>query len=165
MSEPLRLGIAGLGTVGVGVVRIVRQHAALLAARTGREISITAVSARSKDKDRGVPLADYAWEDDPVTLAKRDDVDVFVELMGGDAGPAKDATEAALAAGKHCLVRRHNMFTGRQSGFGCILCRTILTAHQFHEYIHVIACRQNRRVSFPSVVGQRHTSVFVVTAR
>ena len=83
MTAPLRLGIAGLGTVGVGVVRIVRQHAALLEARAGRPIEITAVSARSRDKDRGVPLKDYAWEDDPVALAKREDVDLFVELIGG----------------------------------------------------------------------------------
>lgn len=100
MTEPLRLGIAGLGTVGVGVVKIIQRHAALLSARTGREITISAVSARSRDKDRGVNLAAYAWEDDPVALAKRDDVDVYLELMGGEEGPAKDSTEAALAAGK-----------------------------------------------------------------
>jgi len=109
MSDPLRLGIAGLGTVGVGVVRIIRQQAALLEARTGRKITISAVSARSKDKDRGVPLSDYGWEDDPVALAQRDDVDVFVELMGGDAGPAKDATEAALAAGKDVITANKAM--------------------------------------------------------
>ncbi len=109
MTTPLRLGIAGLGTVGVGVVRIIRQQAALLEARTGRKIVISAVSARSKDKDRGVSLADYAWEDDPVNLAKRDDVDVFVELMGGDAGPAKDATEAAIKAGKDVVTANKAM--------------------------------------------------------
>ena len=96
MSSSLRLGIAGLGTVGVGVVKIVQRHQAMLTARTGRDVTITAVSARSKDKDRGVRLGDYAWEDDPVALAVRDDVDVFVELMGGSDGPAKAATEAAL---------------------------------------------------------------------
>lgn len=101
---PLRLGIAGLGTVGVGVVKIVRQKAALLSARTGRAIEITAVSARSKDKNRGVTLSGYAWEDDPVALAKRDDVDVFVELMGGEDGPAKDAIEAAIALGKDVVT-------------------------------------------------------------
>ncbi len=101
---PLRLGIAGLGTVGVGVVKIIRQKANVLAARTGRPVVITAVSARSKDKDRGVSLADYAWEDDPVALAKRDDVDVFVELMGGEEGPAKDAIEAALELGKDVVT-------------------------------------------------------------
>lgn len=104
MTEPLRLGIAGLGTVGAGVVKIVRQKANLLAARTGRPVVITAVSARSRDKDRGVSLSDYAWEDDPVKLAQRDDVDVFVELMGGSDGPAKAATEAAVAAGKDVVT-------------------------------------------------------------
>lgn len=81
MSDTLRLGIAGLGTVGVGVIRIVEKQAALLAQRTGKSIVISAVSARSKDKDRGVDLSGYAWEDDPVSLATRDDVDVYVELM------------------------------------------------------------------------------------
>jgi homoserine dehydrogenase len=108
-SGPLRLGIAGLGTVGVGVVRIIRKQADLLEARTGRAITISAVSARSKDKDRGVNLSGYAWEDDPVALAKRDDVDVFVELIGGDEGPAKDATEAALAAGKDVVTANKAM--------------------------------------------------------
>ena len=104
MSQPLRLGIAGLGTVGIGVVRIIRQHKAMLEARTGREIVISAVSARDASKDRGVPLSGYAWEDDPVALATREDVDIFVELIGGDSGPAKDAVEAALDAGKNVVT-------------------------------------------------------------
>ena len=103
-NPPLRLGIAGLGTVGVGVVRIVQRQAALLAARTGREIVISAVTARTKDKDRGVRLTDYAWAEDAVALARRDDVDVFVELMGGSEGDAKTATEAAIAAGKSVVT-------------------------------------------------------------
>ncbi len=101
---PLRLGIAGLGTVGIGVVKIIQQHADLLAARSGRAVQITAVSARSKGKDRGAPLGGYAWENDPVALAKRDDIDLFVEVMGGSEGPAKDATEAAIAAGKDVVT-------------------------------------------------------------
>ncbi len=109
MTTPLRLGIAGLGTVGTGVVRIVRQKAETLAARAGRPITISAVSARTRDKDRGVTLGDYAWEDDPVALAKRDDVDVFVELMGGSDGPAKAATEAAIAAGKDVVTANKAM--------------------------------------------------------
>jgi len=107
--QPLRLGIAGLGTVGVGVVRIVQEHAALLTARTGRAVSITAVSARSRNRDRGVDLSGYGWEDDPVTLARREDVDLFVELMGGSDGPAKAATEAALAAGKPVVTANKAM--------------------------------------------------------
>ncbi len=100
MTTPLRLGIAGLGTVGVGIVRIVQRHPALLEQRTGRPVVISAVSARSKTKNRDVDLSDYDWESDPVALAKRADVDVFVEVMGGHEGPAKHATEAAIAAGK-----------------------------------------------------------------
>jgi len=104
MTAPLRLGIAGLGTVGVGVVRILRKQAALLSARTGREITISAVSARDASRDRGVNLSPYAWETDPVALAIRPDVDVFVELMGGSEGAAREATEAALDAGKDVVT-------------------------------------------------------------
>ena len=104
MSDPLRLGIAGLGTVGGGVVKIVQRHGAMLALRSGRPIMITAVCARSRDKDRGLRLGECAWQDDPVALAKRDDIDVFLELMGGADGPAKAACEAAIAAGKDVVT-------------------------------------------------------------
>ena len=109
MSNPLRLGIAGLGTVGTGVVKIVQRQKALLEARCGREITISAVSARTRDRDRGVRLSDYAWEDDPVALATRDDIDVFVELMGGEDGTAKEAVEAAIAAGKDVVTANKAM--------------------------------------------------------
>ncbi len=99
-ATPLRLGLAGLGTVGIGVVKIVQQHADLLALRTGRPVVITAVSARDKSKNRDADLSGYAWETDPVALARRDDIDVFIEVMGGHEGPARLATEAAIAAGK-----------------------------------------------------------------
>ncbi len=108
MSAPapstLRLGIAGLGTVGIGVVKIVQRHAEMLAARSGRKVVITAVSARDRTKNRDADLSTYAWETDPVALATRDDVDVFVEVMGGHEGAAKAATEAALKAGKDVVT-------------------------------------------------------------
>jgi homoserine dehydrogenase len=104
MAAPLRLGLAGLGTVGIGVVQIVQKHADLLAARAGREVVITAVSARDRTKSRDADLSGYAWEVDPVALAQRDDVDVFIEVMGGHEGPARDATEAAIAAGKDVVT-------------------------------------------------------------
>lgn len=66
MTEPLKLAIAGLGTVGAGIVKIVQQHGHLLAARAGCPIEIVAISARSRSKDRGVDLSGYAWEDDAV---------------------------------------------------------------------------------------------------
>ncbi len=109
MPQPLRIGIAGLGTVGVGVVRILRQKAALLTARTNTEIVVTAVSARSRDKDRGINLDVFAWEDDAVALATRDDVDLYVELIGGEDGVAKASVEAALAAGKDVVTANKAM--------------------------------------------------------
>ncbi|WP_028913685.1 homoserine dehydrogenase [Pseudorhodobacter ferrugineus] len=104
MAAPLRLGLAGLGTVGIGVVQIVQKHAALIAARSGREVVITAVSARDRTKNRDADLSGFAWETDPVALARRDDVDVFIEVMGGHEGPARLATEAAIAAGKDVVT-------------------------------------------------------------
>ena len=100
MPAPLRLGLAGLGTVGIGVVKIVQRHAGLIAARAGRAVQITAVSARDRTRTRDADLSAYAWESDPAALARRDDIDVFIEVMGGADGPAKQATEAAIAAGK-----------------------------------------------------------------
>lgn len=104
MTSPLRLGIAGLGTVGAGVVKILQNSPDLLSLRAGRPLELVAVSAQSRNKDRGVDLSGYAWEDDPVALATRADVDVFVELIGGDAGPAKASVQAALEAGKHVVT-------------------------------------------------------------
>ena len=79
MTTPFRLGIAGLGTVGIGVVRMVQAHGEMLAAKAGRPVEISAVSARSQ-KDRGADLSGFAWEDDATALAARDDVD----CVGGD---------------------------------------------------------------------------------
>lgn len=103
-TTPLRLGIAGLGTVGSGVVKILQNHRDLLTARAGRPIDVTAVSARSREKNRGYDISGYAWEASPETLAARDDIDVFVELVGGSDGVVKGATEAALSSGKDVVT-------------------------------------------------------------
>ena len=104
MSNSLRLGIAGLGTVGTGVLDILRTHGPLVDMRSGRGVVVTGVSARSKGKDRGHDLSKLEWQDDPVALARSAGIDVFIELIGGDSGPAKDAVEAALKAGKHVIT-------------------------------------------------------------
>ncbi|GJD35277.1 homoserine dehydrogenase [Methylobacterium aerolatum] len=99
MSQSLRIGVAGLGTVGASVVRMIaRRREALRAA--GLDITVTAVSARDRARDRGLDLAGVTWFDDPIALAKAETVDCVVELMGGAEGAAKDLVEAALAAGK-----------------------------------------------------------------
>ncbi|MCI5049887.1 MAG: homoserine dehydrogenase [Rickettsiales bacterium] len=104
MSETLRIGIAGLGTVGVGTVRLIQDNAALLAERAGRTIEVVAVSSRDKSKDRGVDLSGMAWYDDARDLAKDENVDVVVELIGGSEGIAKELVEAALSAGKDVVT-------------------------------------------------------------
>lgn len=109
MTEPLKIAIAGLGTVGVGIVKIVQQHGELLKARSSRTLEIVAVSARTRNKNRDVDLSSYDWEDDPVAMAKRDDVDLLIEVIGGEDGPAKAATEAALKAGKHVVTANKAM--------------------------------------------------------
>ena len=108
-SNPLRLGVAGLGTVGTGLIRLLEANADLIAARAGRPLQITAVSARNRAKDRGVDLAGLAWEEDMTALAAREDVDVVVELVGGSEGPALDLTRAALAQGKSVVTANKAM--------------------------------------------------------
>jgi homoserine dehydrogenase len=104
MSQALRVGVAGLGTVGAALIaQVTHQHAAL-AARCGRAIDIVAVCARSKGKNRGIDLKKMKWFDDPFDLAKADGIDVFVELMGGSGDPAKSAVEAALVTGKSVVT-------------------------------------------------------------
>ncbi len=103
-NSPLRIGIAGLGTVGAGTLKLLNQQASLISLRCGRDITVTAVSARDRSKDRGVDLSKYNWHDDPVGLASDNDVDVVAELIGGENGAAKDLVEAAIANGKHVVT-------------------------------------------------------------
>ena len=108
-KQPLRLGIAGLGTVGSGVIKMLLNNASLLSLRAGRRITISAVSAKSRTKKRPFDLSGIDWENNPVELAKRDDVDVFVELMGGSEGSAKEATLAAISSGKDIVTANKAM--------------------------------------------------------
>ena len=119
MSQSLRVGIAGLGNVGASVIRLLERQSAALASRTGRSIKVTAVSARERNRERGVDVSGFAWFDDPVALARSPDIDLFVELMGGAEGAARQAVEAALAAGKSvvtankALLAAHGMALAR----------------------------------------------------
>jgi homoserine dehydrogenase len=97
---PLRIGLAGLGTVGGGVVKILDTNAELIERRAGRAITVTAVSARDRHRERGIDLGRFAWVDDAGALAARDDVDVVVELIGGADGPALTLARSTLDRGK-----------------------------------------------------------------
>jgi homoserine dehydrogenase len=96
----LRIGIAGLGTVGAGVVKLLRDNAELIAQRAGMPIRVTAVSARDRGLDRGVSLAGMRWHEDALALSSDADVDVVVELIGGAEGVARTLVERSIAAGK-----------------------------------------------------------------
>ena len=107
MAETLKIAIAGLGTVGASVVKNIQDKKAALLERSGKNIEIIAVSARSR-KDRGVDLSAYAWKDDPRDLVNTD-ADAIIELIGGEDGPAYETVEAALKAGKHVVTANKAM--------------------------------------------------------
>ena len=100
MTRPLSVGIAGLGTVGGGVLDMLRRNADIVSARAGRPIAVTAVSARDRTRDRGLSLDGLRWFDDPLALANDPAIDVVVEVIGGSDGPARKLVETALAAGR-----------------------------------------------------------------
>ena len=109
MADPLRIALAGLGTVGGGVIRLIETNGALIARRAGRPLEVVAVCARDRGKDRGVDLSRYAWEDDMTLLAERPGVDVVVELVGGADGPALALARRALGAGKGLVTANKAM--------------------------------------------------------
>lgn len=101
--KPLKIAIAGLGTVGAEVARLLLTDAVFLADRAGRPLQLMAVSIRDRNRDRGLPseaLEKIVFADDPVSLADDEDVDVIIELMGGSEGPARSLVMAALEKGK-----------------------------------------------------------------
>jgi homoserine dehydrogenase len=104
MTQPLRIAVAGLGTVGAGTLQLLERQAGRLADRAGRPIAVTAISARNRQADRGADLSAMRWCDDAVSLATLPDVDVVVELIGGSDGVARELVEAALGAKKHVVT-------------------------------------------------------------
>jgi homoserine dehydrogenase len=115
MADALKIGIAGLGTVGASLVRVLTERHNMLAVACGRPIEITAVSARNKSSNRGIDIAPFEWYADPVEMARHANIDVFVELMGGAGDPAHASVRAALARGLHvvtankALLARHGV--------------------------------------------------------
>ncbi|MFC0589966.1 homoserine dehydrogenase [Novosphingobium aquiterrae] len=106
---PLRIALAGLGTVGAGVIRLIEANAALIARRAGRPLQVTVVGARDRTKDRGVDLSRYAWEDDMVIMGERADVDVVVEMVGGSDGSALACARTTIEAGKALVTANKAM--------------------------------------------------------
>ena len=119
MKPPLRVAIAGLGTVGAGVVRLLRQNAGLLALRGGRELALAGVSARDRGRDRGIDLSGLRWFADAAELATDPAIDIVIELIGGADGIARSVVESALSHGKSvvtankALMARHGSALAR----------------------------------------------------
>jgi homoserine dehydrogenase len=109
VSRRLRVGLAGLGTVGGGVVKLLDANASLIERRAGCAIEVTAVSARDRTRARGIDLSRFDWVDDAATLAAREDVDVVVELIGGADGPALTLARATLGAGRPLVTANKAM--------------------------------------------------------
>ena len=106
---PLRVGLAGVGNVGAGVVKLLADNAALIAQRAGRALVVTAFSARDRNRDRGIDVSGLAWVDDATALVERDDVDIVVELIGGSDGPALTLAQRTIAAGKPLVTANKAM--------------------------------------------------------
>jgi homoserine dehydrogenase len=104
MSQPLKVAIAGLGTVGAGTVALLRRNAAQIEHHTGRKIEVVAVSARDRTRSRTIDLNGVPWHDDPVAMASAPGVDVVVELIGGSDGVARQVVMTALERGRHVVT-------------------------------------------------------------
>lgn len=135
MKKEMRIGIAGLGNVGAGVVKIIQKHGREIEARTGRKFRIVAVSARRKKKARDIKLTGYEWVNDPLDLVNNPEIDVIVELIGGSSGIAYELVVAALSAGKHVVTANK-----------------ALLAHHGHE-LAALAERQNVGLFFEGAVA------------
>ncbi|MGE3148984.1 MAG: homoserine dehydrogenase [Pseudorhodoplanes sp.] len=135
MVAPLKVGLAGLGTVGASVAQTIARGQAALAARCGRPIEVVAVTARNKSKDRGFDAGKLRWAENPLALARDPGIDVFVELMGGEGDPAKSAVEAALASGKSVVTAN----------------KALLARHGFA--LAQIAEKNNVALNFEAAVG------------
>jgi len=120
VSAPLRVGLAGLGNVGAGVAKVLRGDTQALAWRAGRDITITAVSARDRKRDRGVDLSGVRFDSDPMAMVESDDVDVIVEVMGGHEGAARSLVEAALRAKKHVVTANKALLAHHGAGLAAL---------------------------------------------
>jgi homoserine dehydrogenase len=109
LKKPLRIGLAGLGTVGRGVVKILQENGDLVAERAGRRVEVAAVSARNVKADRGVDISAYRFAGNALELAAAEDIDLVVELVGGSEGLPLDLCRGALTNAKHVVTANKAM--------------------------------------------------------
>ena len=111
-NTPLKIGIAGLGTVGIGVIKILSEQSSIISARCGRAVNVVAISAQDQNKERGFDLSNYVWHSDPLAMATNENIDVVVEVIGGSSGVAKDFIETAIKNQKHVVTANKALIAG-----------------------------------------------------
>ena len=134
-KDPLKIGIIGLGTVGLGVIDLLTKNIETITLRAGREIKISGICAKRKNKKRNIDLSKFQWISDPLALSNDDETDVIVELIGGEGGVAKSITEKALLNNKHVVTANK-----------------ALIAHHGH-YLALLAEEQEVALNFEAAVA------------
>ena len=101
--KPVKIGVLGLGTVGGGVVNILRRNAKEISRRAGREIIVTHASVRNLGQDRICETDGLELTTDPFEITNNPDIDIVLELIGGDTF-AKELVLQAIENGKHVVT-------------------------------------------------------------
>ena len=134
-EKPFNVGIIGLGTVGLGVVDFLTRNKELITRRVGREIRISGICAKNKNKKRNLGLSQFRWVPDPLTFSNDKDTDAIVEVIGGDGEPAKSIIEKSLLNNKHVVTANK-----------------ALIAHHGH-YLALLAEEQQVSLNFEAAVA------------
>lgn len=103
MKQQINVGIIGLGTVGTGAVRILRENADLIRRRVGIQVVVTRVAVRDLKRERGIEIPAGMLTTNPLEVVEDPNIDIVVELIGGYQ-PAKELILAAIARGKHVVT-------------------------------------------------------------
>jgi homoserine dehydrogenase len=104
IKSNLNVGIVGLGTVGSGVIKLLDKQSKYIKKRTGVQLKVVAVCARSKRKKRNIDISSMRWINNPLALAKDPTIDVIVELIGDIDQTAKKLIKEAIDNGKHVVT-------------------------------------------------------------
>ncbi len=104
MPDTFKVAIAGLGTVGTGVISLLQKNASIISRRAGVSVEIAGISSKNRDKVRDIEISEYRWFDNPLDLCCIKDCNVVIELIGGEKGIARDLVQKALESGKDVIT-------------------------------------------------------------